>query len=769
MLYKTSLLINKTSVSLHNILFIILFLSSFQCFSNIHISSGKHNNTDSLVNHAYKMVYSDPQNSRLMCYKTIEKANSTNDSAMLAHSKYILGLIHMIAGKNDSAFSFLNEALRHYQHLTHQNGIAACKTEIGIIHYNHGKYDEALKFFLKAFSITKETGYKKYQSIALNYIGKFYYTKGQFTKSLEYYKNALTIARQIKDSAQIVIIQTNLAKHHETIGNYGKALAYLLNALPIAQDIQNYVALGTTCNHLGSLYQSINNYEKSLFYHNMALDARQKINYTEGIGKSYKNIAQIYEAWEQYDSALLIYEKSLVLCKQVGYKKGITKSHNGIGGMLLIKGDYAKALSHFHSSLSISEEMGYQKGIVRAKTGMGELYLQTNDYDTAVRYLKESLHIAEKDHIKDKIKDNNYLLYRCFLQQQNYAAALKYHTAYHTIYEELMEEEKSRVLAELKIKYETEKKENENMLLKKENEIKSLNIKQKNQLILLIGLLAGFLLMIVIIVFKRFQDKQKANIKLEELNQKIMQQNNELEKLNKKLNKANLEKDKFFSIIAHELRNPLWWFRNLSEMLSKDFNKMGREKMQKAIQSLDESAKHAFHLIDNLLHWSRSQLQRIQVRQEPHHLQTLVYQSIALNESVAAYKQIELTSEIDTNIVVDVDKDLINTVLRNLISNALKYTPNGGKIVVKANPGPHFVELSVSDSGIGISPENQNKLFKEDSQFTTLGISQEKGSGIGLILCKEFIERNKGKIWVESSPGKGTTFRFLLLTVKERI
>ncbi len=746
-----------------NLLFLILFFYSSLCFSNIHIEPGIQNKTDSLVLVAYKMVYNDPGYSLLICRNTIKKATIANDIKTLAHSGYVMGLIHQVLGKNDTAYSYLKDALEYYHQLKHQKGIAASQTESGIILYNQGKYDEALKRFLNAFSKAKETGYKKYQSIALNYIGKYYYTKGQFNTSLEYYNNALTIARRIKDSAQLVIVQTNLAKHHETTGDYGKALAYLLNALPIAKKINNYVALGTACNHLGSLYQSINNTEKSLYYHKLALAAREKINYAEGIGKSYKNIAQIHEAKEQYDSALFFYKRSLDSCKQIGYKKGITKCHNGIAGILSVKEKYTEALKHYHSSLAISEEMGYQKGIVRAKTGMGELYLRVNDHTTAIEYLEESLEIAEKDNIKEKIKQNNYLLYQAFIKDQNPARALQYHAAYHAVYEELMDEEKSKVLAELKIKYETEKKENENALLKKENEIKSLNIIRKNQLILLTALLAGFLLMIVIIVYKRFQDKQKANTTLEKLNHKILFQNKELEKLNKKLNSVNLEKDKFFSIIAHELRNPLWWFRNLAEMLSKDFNMMSREKMQKAIQSLDESAKQAFHLIDNLLQWSRSQLQRIQVNQEPHDLQSLVKQNIALNESVAAYKQIELVMDIDKDIVVDVDKDLINTVLRNLISNALKYTPEGGKILVSANPGPCFVEISVSDSGIGISPENQKKLFREDKQFTTLGISQEKGSGIGLILCKEFVECNKGKIWVESSPGKGTAFKFLLI------
>ncbi len=748
---------------MRNILILILCFYSSLCFSNIHIEPGIQNKTDSLVFRSYKIVYSNPEYSLSLCRNSIKKANTANDIKTLAHSRYIMGLIYQVLGKNDSAYSYLEEALKYYYQFKHQKGIAACQTEYGIILYNQGKYDEALKLFLNAFSIAKETGYNKYQSMALNYIGKYYYTKGQFNISLEYYNNALTIAKRIKDSTQLVIVQASLAKHHETIGDYRKALAYLLDALLIAKKNNNYVTLGTACNHLGSLYQSMNNTEKSLYYHKLALAARKKIKYAEGIGKSYKNIAQIYEAREKYDSALLFYKRSLDLCKQVGYKKGITKCHNGIAGILSVKTKYAEALKHYRSSLVISEEMGYQKGIVRAKTGMGELYLQMNDHTTAIKYLKESLEVAEKDNIKEKIKQNNYLLYQAFFKDQNHARALQYHVAYHAVYEEFMDKEKSKVLAELKIKYETDKKENENTLLKKENEIKSLNISRKNQLILLTALLAGFLLMIVIIVYKRFQDKQKANTTLEKLNQKILFQNKELEKLNKKLNNANLEKDKFFSIIAHELRNPLWWFRNLAEMLSKDFNKMSMKKMQKAIQSLDESAKQAFHLIDNLLQWSRSQLQRIQVNQEPQNLQSLVKQNIALNESVAAYKQIELASDIDYDIVVDVDKDLINTVLRNLISNALKYTPNGGKILVSATPGPYFVEISVSDSGIGISPENQKKLFKEDTQFTTLGISQEKGSGIGLILCKEFVECNKGKIWVESSPGKGTAFKFLLI------
>jgi len=277
----------------------------------------------------------------------------------------------------------------------------------------------------------------------------------------------------------------------------------------------------------------------------------------------------------------------------------------------------------------------------------------------------------------------------------------------------------------------------------------------------------AFSLVFIIMFYLRFESKRKANKRLEQLNNQIVKQNNELEKLNKELENANREKDKIFSIIGHELRNPLYWFQNLTEMLSVRYNTMPTEKVQKSLVSLDESAKNAFHLMDNLLHWSRSRLNRITPKITGQSLDKLISESIRMYETIIKYKGIQLTTRLPKNTYIKVDPDLFTCVVRNLISNAIKFTPENGVIEITCESEKENIIISVSDSGIGIQQKNTKAIFDMNSDFSTSGLMNEKGSGLGLKLCKEFVEMNGGRIWIGNSQHKGTNFSFTVSTWNE--
>ena len=265
-----------------------------------------------------------------------------------------------------------------------------------------------------------------------------------------------------------------------------------------------------------------------------------------------------------------------------------------------------------------------------------------------------------------------------------------------------------------------------------------------------------------ILFYTLFETKKKAHRKLAKLNDKILRQNRELEKLNKELEIANREKDKVFSIITHELRNPLYWFQNLTEMLSVKYSNMSSEMVKKTLGALDESAKNAFHLMDNLLHWSRSRLNRITPVITDQSLEKLINESSRMYETILKQKNIPLEIKLPADAFIKADADLFMCVMRNLISNAIKFTPEGGLIEISAFSDDLNYVISVIDSGLGIDEKQKQTMFNSDVQATSIGLMNEKGSGFGLKLCKEFVEMNSGSIWISDNKTKGSCFTFTI-------
>ncbi|TLP70680.1 PAS domain S-box protein [Maribacter sp. ACAM166] len=237
------------------------------------------------------------------------------------------------------------------------------------------------------------------------------------------------------------------------------------------------------------------------------------------------------------------------------------------------------------------------------------------------------------------------------------------------------------------------------------------------------------------------------------------------EALNKsevQLRELNATKDKFFSIIAHDLRSPFNSILGFSELLIEHVKKYDDEEIEKYLGIINSSTQSTLVLLDNLLNWANSQTGQVNFKPETVVLSSIIQPIFELLNSSAKNKSLALNYVQSEEIEVFADLNMIKTVLRNLISNAIKFTTSKGKINVYPVQYDKFVEIAVSDNGVGMNEETQNKLFNLETNKTTLGTAKEKGSGLGLILCKEFVEKHGGKIWVESELGKGSKFKFTL-------
>lgn len=260
----------------------------------------------------------------------------------------------------------------------------------------------------------------------------------------------------------------------------------------------------------------------------------------------------------------------------------------------------------------------------------------------------------------------------------------------------------------------------------------------------------------------------------EDLEEMVRERTMELEIANRQLRRSeaqlkelNATKDKFFNIVAHDLKNPFTSLLGATELLSQNIQNMDKEKIRRLAQILNDSAKSGYSILLNLLDWSRSQTGMIKINLQRINLKTLLEENILDMHLNSLEKQISLKSDVGQDIQIIADKNMLNTILRNLLSNAIKFTPRGGEVNVSASVNNDQIKVSIVDNGIGIPAENIDNLFRIDSKYSRPGTEKEIGTGLGLKLCKEFIDKLGGKIWVESIENKGSEFIFSIPLIKE--
>ena len=242
----------------------------------------------------------------------------------------------------------------------------------------------------------------------------------------------------------------------------------------------------------------------------------------------------------------------------------------------------------------------------------------------------------------------------------------------------------------------------------------------------------------------------------------IKQSREKIRKSNEQLKELNATKDKFFSIIAHDLKNPFNTLLGFSKLLFENAPNYTTDQIQQYAQIMNHTAKQSYALLENLMQWAKSQTEKIKIIPRNSSMNELLSITIPIVNGSALKKNITIESNISTEDIVYADNSLTATILRNLLTNAIKFTHANGKITVSTQRKDIFLEVSITDTGVGIEPMNIDKLFRIDSKVTSHGTDNEEGTGLGLILCKEFVEKQGGTIWANSEVGKGSTFTFTL-------
>ncbi len=572
-------------------------------------------------------------------------------------------------------------------------------------------------------------------------------------KGLKVSEEALLLAAELDYKQGMANIYRRTGAIHRLIGSYEKALEYYMISMNLCVEIEDTLGIAKVYNNIGNLYNYLKNYDIAIQYYNKSLGLKIELGDKQGIAATENNIGIINKARGMYQEALENFNNSLSVAKEIENNSLLAQVYNNIGIVYSRLGKYDKAMRYYYLTLQIYTRIGNKIGLASVLNNIGHVIGEIGRTSDALDTLNIALKMSIEMDLKPISQTSYSTISEIYYKNKDFEKAFEFFKISTELRDSIYSEDSRQRILQLQIKHENLQSRKEIDLLKKNSEGQKA---MRNYLIVIVILV----LIVSISMFSLYLNKKKSS-------NLFKKQNDELEKINEKLvqsekglKQLNSTKDKFFSIIAHDLKNPINSFSQGLELLMKEFDYISKDDMLASINEINISADHLFVLLENLLQWSRAQTGRIIINKEYLDLNILTNNVLMLASVSATNKDIQLINNVNSDAKVHADPNLISAVIRNLVANSIKFTPNGGKIEIHTERVGSMIVVSVCDTGVGIAEEDIAKLFRLDVHHSTEGTSNESGTGLGLLLCKEFVGLNGGDITVESKINCGTTFSF---------
>ncbi len=588
-------------------------------------------------------------------------------------------------------------------------------------------------------------------------------------QSLEDALKAYELCQNISYKKGLAFAIHNMGTAKAILGSFDKGMIDLIEASRIREDINDYEGLVSTYNNIGYVYSEMDDDKKALEFYNKALKQQKKTNLLRDFGIVLNNIGHVHFRNNQLDSALNYFYKALEVNEEDNDERGASASKSNIGIVYRNMGEYEKGLKYHFDAYEIGKKYNDRYGMISTLRYIAEDYIHLNQIEKATNYALRSLIMAQDLGSLGEEKNTISLLAEIYEKREQYKKTTHYLKLESKLKDSLFSIEKAQVLGRLQTAYELENKAQENQMLKIEKEANSQQIKMQRYLLYLSAafLLIAFSLLVIILLSRRKikHSNQELITKNQEINNQkhtIQEKVKALDDKNKELKNINQIKDKLISVIAHDLKNPFNSISGYSELLLTEFESYSTSELKSFLSIIHDNALKGNMLLDNLLQWSRIQTSTIQFVPVEQKLYKLVYDELFFAQHKAKEKDVKLLTNIPENTEVFADSNMLKTVIRNLVSNALKFTPEQGQISISSERISNGVKICVKDTGSGIQPQIKEKLFTGEAGVTTPNKSGEKGTGLGLMLCKDFIDKHKGEIWFESEPNQGSSFYIIL-------
>lgn len=615
-------------------------------------------------------------------------------------------------------------------------------------------YKKALLYIDETERLSKSLNYQKGIAEANYYKALVYTQRDDYFNAIDNFNKSIRIYKELNDTLGVAKVSNSLGLIEIKRGNYSKGLLNSLSAIKIFEEKNLREDLSLAYNNLAEAYYNTHQIDKALEFNYKALGVREQLRDSSGIKISNKNIAMLYSKRKEHRKAIEFYEKVL---EMLNAKKD--QSLRGdilprIGEEYLQFKDYEKANMYLNESLLYNREIDNKSGILRTLNSIGRLSLAQKNIKLAEIQINEAYALAQNSEDKNEVLRNFKLLIALDSTKGNYQNAFSWQRQYYSLKQQIEKQNQPKIPESVDSISENFEGSNGSFENKTQDNIKEKQL--QNLRLLSYGLIAAFVtaLTILLLIYLKRKNTIKYTEELEEKNKQIQLQNDAILEQTHHLEEINKVKDRLFSIVSHDLKDSISSIKGFLDLLKDD--SISKEEFNELIPELSENANNASLLLFNLLNWSKSQMQNLEPRPELINIQDIFHEKVKLIEQKLEQKRIVLIDETQRDFVY-VDKSMVEIVIQNLLTNAVKFSRTGDIITISNKDYNGKSLLCIEDTGVGISRENIGKLF-QNNNFSTIGTKNEKGTGLGLTICKELVELNKGRIWVESTINVGSKF-----------
>ncbi|MDD2527462.1 MAG: ATP-binding protein [Lentimicrobiaceae bacterium] len=550
------------------------------------------------------------------------------------------------------------------------------------------------------------------------------------------------------------------ANAHYTLGmvysrlrNFDRAILNSLTALDYFHRNRMFSEAANAAINLGVIYHEKRQTELSLDYFLRALNIIENLSSRDDLEASYLNLGTIDDTHVNGNL-----NAGTTAVQSVINKHSLLLIYTTLGELYKEKNEILQAEKFLFLALNLSREVKNEQYEATALIQLGEVFFESGKRVEAYKSIEGGLAIARSSNLMDLVLSAYSKLARITMALKQPAIAFTYLEQYIELQDSLYNDQQLKLLNQSQENYRMyERSESEYLL--RENLEQSLKLEQNTNTKMALIALSVFVIILLIIIVLQQLHKTKSKANSAQSNTLSESEKSELEKLIE-------TKDRFLSIIAHDLKNPFTSLLGFVDLAYTEFDEISDAEKRSYLGIIRQSSQHIYALLENLLTWSRAQSGRIEFNPQPVDIAEIVESSIEVVRSSADNKQLSLYTDIPGKITVIADKNMLFTIMRNLLSNAIKFTPNGGSVTVSCRVKETSAYVSVTDTGVGMTEDELSRLFRIDGNLKNSGTNSETGTGLGLILCQEFMNIHKSVITAESTPGKGSTFTFSLNLAK---
>lgn len=621
-------------------------------------------------------------------------------------------------------------------------GITKAETYIKLIdHYFYLNIDSVLYFSEKLFSLSDSLDYDEGKIAAIVGMLNVDFNRGDYTNCI----NTALPYLQNKNLENLGYHYANLnlatGNCYGSLGLYSKGLEYYFIARTIFEEIDEKTKLITISNNIGAFYIRLKEFESALeVFNNIPNESKGSPNeYTIQV-----NLGFIHLGLKNYEKAESYLKKALEMDDStIGIRVKAIATYN-LGNLHQEINEFDEALNYYDLSLSYYSRLNNNAQTINPLIGIAKTYLSINEYVKAEEIALKAVEVGEENKILLELTNATSLLATIYEKLGDFEYAYNYSKKNIELSDSLNVHKRNQEMELMETEYKFKRREED----LKQKQIQELQ--QQSTIVKSVGAGLFVSLLIALLIYR-------SNVRQEKTNKR-------LEKLNTELKETNKIKNQLFSIIAHDLRKPLSNLYGMVTLLEMD--SVNQKQVKKLIPHLVTQFKQTSNLVNNLLNWAKSQMDGYKVIPEDFNIHTLIDENVKLLQSKFDEKKIIVSQNYNESGIVTADKNMINLVVLNLLSNSLKYCDENDSVIVTSTAESNTLLVEVKDTGVGIPLDKISQLFNH-SFYTTSGTRNENGTGLGLLLCKEFIEKNNGSIRAESTQGVGTSIFFTLPLANE--